>query len=81
MTSSSVPRFQPPPLQPPTWRSVGSDIDRAEEARKAASKGSPKHQAFGETVKRHLDIFDLETSLNEVIVFASPVSMAVADVL
>ena len=69
MPSSGVPTYQPPPLQPPTWRSVGSDVDRAEEARKAASKGSPKYQAFGETVKRHLDIFDLETSLNEVCVF------------
>ncbi|KAG7009810.1 hypothetical protein G7Y79_00001g000820 [Physcia stellaris] len=54
--------MQPPPT---TWRSVGSDLDRAEEARKAASKTSPS-QSFGETVKRHLDRFDLETSLNEI---------------
>ena len=64
--SSAVPSHQPPPLQPPTWRSAGSDIDRAEEARKAASRSSPRYQAYGETVKRQLDIFDLETSLNEV---------------
>ena len=34
--------------------------------RRAAVKQSPAPQAFGETVKRHLDIFELETSLNEV---------------
>lgn len=35
--------------------------------RKAASKTDPlTGQTYGESVKRHLDIFDLETSLNEV---------------
>ena len=68
MQPPSIPAaYQPPQIQPPptTWRSVGPDLDRAEEARKAASKTSPS-QSFGETVKRHLDRFDLETSLNEV---------------
>ena len=53
--------------QQPAWRADGSEIDRAEEMRKAAPRGSPisGHQ-YGESVKRHLDIFDLETSLNEV---------------
>ena len=73
MPSSHAPSYQPPPLQPPTWRTGGSDLDRAEEARRAASKSSPRHQAFGETVKRHLDIFDLETSLNEVGVPTDPI--------
>lgn len=50
----------------PSWRCAGSEIDRAEEIRRAAVKQSPVPQAFGETVKRHLDIFELETSLNEV---------------
>lgn len=54
-------------LHPPTWRSDGSEINRAEEGRKAAIRaGSLGGQAYGESVKRHLDIFDLETSLNEV---------------
>ncbi|KAL8794230.1 MAG: hypothetical protein Q9195_003184 [Heterodermia aff. obscurata] len=62
--------YQAPQLhQPPrssTWRAVDSDLDRAEEARKAALAKSSPPQSFGETVKRHLDRFDLETSLNEV---------------
>ena len=67
LSSSTIPPYQQPaPLPPLTWRSSGSDLDRAEEVRKAISKGSPKYQTYGETVKRHLDIFDLETSLNEV---------------
>lgn len=54
-------------VHPSSWRADGSDIERAEETRKAALKGSPKKgQHYGESVKRHLDIFDLETSLNEV---------------
>ena len=52
----------------PTWRGDGFEIDRAEEVRKAAAKRSPGGgQHYGESVKRHLDIFDLETSLNEVL--------------
>lgn len=57
-------------MQHPAWRSDGLEIDRAEEMRKAASKTNcltgQTGQTYGESVKRHLDIFDLETSLNEV---------------
>ena len=53
-----------PPSTP--WRSDGFEIDRAEEVRKAASKQNHGNQPYGESVKRHLEIFDLETSLNEV---------------
>ena len=72
------PSMAPSPYHPPdsyhslnshptTWRSDGSEINRAEEGRKAASRGaSLGGQSYGESVKRHLDIFDLETSLNEV---------------
>ena len=59
--------FQPPFPQSSPWRSDGFEIKRAEESREAASKSSPGNgQHYGESVKRHLDIFDLETSLNEV---------------
>ncbi len=61
-TSASIPSFQP--LQPPTWRG-GGDVDRAEEVRRSAGKPSPRPQ-YGESVKRHLEAFDLETSLNTV---------------
>ncbi|MCJ1374494.1 hypothetical protein MMC20_005726 [Loxospora ochrophaea] len=62
-----VPSYLHQYMHQPTWRSDGSEIDRAEEMRKAAPKESPTNgQAFGESVKRHLDIFDLETSLNEI---------------
>lgn len=74
--SYQAPYSYPPPttgipsysaLQPPSWRAEGAEIDRAEEVRRAApGKGSPRASQYGESVKRHLDIFDLETSLNEV---------------
>lgn len=51
-------------LQPTSWRS-GGEVDRAEEVRRSAGKPSPRPQ-YGESVKRHLEAFDLETSLNEV---------------
>lgn len=51
-------------LQPPSWR-AGGEVDRAEEVRRSAGKPSPRPQ-YGESVKRHLEAFDLETSLNEV---------------
>ena len=54
----------------PSWRADGLGHDRLDEARKVAPKGSPVNgQHYGESVKRHLDIFDLETSLNEVSVY------------
>ena len=59
--------YQPPYPGQPYWRPDASEIDRAEEMRKAAPKrGDAGGQHYGESVKRHLDIFDLETSLNEV---------------
>ena len=57
--------YTSPPLQGHTWRNT--DFDRAEEIRRATAKTSPAPgAAYGESVKRHLDIFDIETSLNEV---------------
>lgn len=52
------------PLQTHSWRKA--DYDRAEEIRRATAKTSSPRAAYGESVKRHLDIFDIETSLNEV---------------
>ena len=70
MQPPSISSYQAPQLhQTPrssTWRAVESDLDRAEEARRAALTKTSPPQSFGETVKRHLDRFDLETSLNEV---------------
>lgn len=65
--AASVLPYQNQCVQPPAWRTDGLDVDRAEEMRKAAAKRSPGiGHHYGESVKRHLDIFDLETSLNEV---------------
>ncbi|MCJ1351442.1 MAG: hypothetical protein MMC33_001426 [Icmadophila ericetorum] len=66
-TSQSPTALSYPNYSQPTWRSDGLELDRAEEMRKAAPKGSPRgSKHYGESVKRHLDIFDLETSLNEI---------------
>ena len=55
---SASDRYQPP------WKSDGSDmLNRAEESKRAGSIRGP---AFGESVKRHLEFFDFEASLNEV---------------
>ena len=61
-TSLAYPHFSPST----PWRSDGYEIDRAEEGRKAAAKQNSGTQSYSESVKRHLDIFDLETALNEV---------------
>lgn len=45
----------PPRFPPPSWRSENSDLNRTEESKKP----------YGENVKRHLESFDLEASLNE----------------
>ncbi|KAL9097360.1 MAG: hypothetical protein Q9163_006357, partial [Psora crenata] len=59
--------YRPPLVQQPTWRGANPELERAAEVRKATSKESPPNRpAYGESVKRHLDIFDLETSLNEI---------------
>lgn len=68
-STPSVPSFQTPTLhQHPTWRSTAPEIERVDEIRKAiaAKETSPPRPAYAESVKRHLDIFELETSLNEV---------------
>ncbi|MCJ1233503.1 hypothetical protein MMC14_001461 [Varicellaria rhodocarpa] len=66
---------QPPNIQPyqhqyhsqSHWHPDRVDFEQGEESRRMVPKGSPsggKH--YGESVKRHLDIFDLEASLNEI---------------
>ena len=61
----------PPFSQSNSWRSDGHEVDRAEEVRKSAAKQNSGTQSYGESVKRHLDIFDLETALNEVCAISS----------
>ena len=59
--------YKPPTLQESAWRGMGPDLERVEEKKKVASKESPPPRPpYAESVKRHLDIFDLEASLNEV---------------
>ncbi|KAL8734628.1 MAG: hypothetical protein Q9181_003128 [Wetmoreana brouardii] len=60
--------FQPPsPSHPPSWRYGEHENDRVEdEYRRNGIKESLTKPAYGEAVKRHLDNFDLETSLNEI---------------
>ncbi|KAL8770649.1 MAG: hypothetical protein Q9209_003717 [Squamulea sp. 1 TL-2023] len=78
-TTYSAPYSYAPPMpsmisnhQPPSpsnishWRYGEPEIDRSEEYRRVAAKESIVKPSFGEAVKRHLDNFDLETSLNEV---------------
>ena len=70
-----VPSRRTPTLPPSTWRSTAPEIERVDEMRKATAKEtSPPRPAYGESVKRHLDIFDLETSLNEVSIQFSSVA-------
>jgi glutamate--cysteine ligase catalytic subunit len=56
-TYSAPPRYPPPS----SWRD-GSDVARMEEKKINRSSLAP----YGESVKRHLESFDLEASLNEV---------------
>lgn len=66
-STPGVSSYRTPTLGPSTWRSTAPEIERVDEMRKATAKEtSPPRPAYGESVKRHLDIFDLETSLNEV---------------
>lgn len=55
--------YAPPRYQQPNWTPNGTDFSRAEDSRRS---GRPSGLAYGESVKRHLDNFDLEASLNEV---------------
>lgn len=68
LSTPNLSSYRPPvSLQQPSWRSINPEADRIEEIRKAVSKQSPPpRQSYGESVKRHLDIFDLESSLNDV---------------
>lgn len=64
-TTPATTSYTSPPLRNHAWRNA--DYDRAEEIRRVTAKTSPAPRAaYGESVKRHLDIFDIETSLNEV---------------
>lgn len=60
----------PPTLYPtapspiPAWRNTGPESRPAEGAKKSS-------QQYGESVKRHLDVFDLESSLNQVMFIVS----------
>ncbi|KAL8937213.1 MAG: hypothetical protein Q9216_004541, partial [Gyalolechia sp. 2 TL-2023] len=59
--------YQPPsPSDPPNWRHGESEVERTRDYRPQSMKESIMKPTFGEAVKRHLDHFDLETSLNEV---------------
>lgn len=59
--------YRPPsPSNPPSWRYGEPDLDRTEDYRPNPMKEGMMKPTFGEAVKRHLDSFDLETSLNEV---------------
>ena len=69
-TASGVPSYRTPTLQQAphtTWPNSAPNFERVEELRKARANDSPSPRpAYGESVKRHLDNFDLESSLNEV---------------
>ncbi|KAL8681767.1 MAG: hypothetical protein Q9186_002156 [Xanthomendoza sp. 1 TL-2023] len=58
---------QPPsPSNGQNWRYPDREAERPEDLRRIGVKESLLKPSFGEAVKRHLDNFDLETSLNEI---------------
>ncbi|KAL6711415.1 hypothetical protein ACN47E_004349 [Coniothyrium glycines] len=59
--AASNPTFSAPPRYPPTWRDRNSEMAHLEEKKINRSSLAP----YGESVKRHLESFDLEASLNE----------------
>lgn len=69
---SQPPSAHPSTYQPPTyeprnygsdWKTPGADIGRPEDSKKPIPNlGAP----YGESVKRHLEFFDIDTSLNDV---------------
>ncbi|KAI4238003.1 MAG: hypothetical protein L6R40_005814 [Gallowayella cf. fulva] len=63
LTSSHQP---PSPSTISSWRYPDREPDRPEDLRRIGIKESMLKPSFGEAVKRHLDNFDLETSLNEI---------------
>lgn len=52
----------PPRYPPPAWRDTNAEMAHLEEKKIGRSSLAP----YGESVKRHLESFDLEASLNEV---------------
>ncbi|KAI9710728.1 MAG: hypothetical protein M1820_002561 [Bogoriella megaspora] len=54
---------QPPQRYGLSWSDPSDALSRAEESKRAGSVRGP---AFGESVKRHLEFFDYEASLNEI---------------
>ncbi|KAL8672369.1 MAG: hypothetical protein Q9168_003165 [Polycauliona sp. 1 TL-2023] len=61
------PSHQPPsPSSSLNWRYGESEPARPEEYRRVPVKENYEKRSFGEAIKRHLDNFDLETSLNEI---------------
>ena len=55
------------PPQAPVWTTSNIEQERAEEIQRHTARDSPAPKtAYGESVKRHLDIFEIEMSLNEV---------------
>ena len=71
-STSGIPSYRRPTAHQPTWRGMGGDLDRPEEIRRANKESPPPRPAYGESVKRHLDIYDLETSLNDVSICPCP---------
>ena len=74
-STTGIPSYRRPTAHQPTWRGMGGDLDRPEEMRRATKESPPPRPAYGESVKRHLDIYDLETSLNDVSIFHCPFYM------
>lgn len=75
-STPGVSTYRTPTLPQSTWRNTAPEIERVDEMRKATAKEtSPPRPAYGESVKRHLDIFDLETSLNEVSIYGGRFDM------
>lgn len=67
-TTPGLTNYRTPTLDHPPWKNNGPDFERAEEIRKVPCKESPpRGSTYGVSVKRHLDNFELEASLNDVI--------------
>ncbi|KAL8733902.1 MAG: hypothetical protein Q9166_001890 [cf. Caloplaca sp. 2 TL-2023] len=62
--ASSLP--PPSPSNVSGWRYGEQERDRTDDYRRIGAKEPILKPSFGEAVKRHLDNFDLETSLNEI---------------
>ncbi|KAL9014686.1 MAG: hypothetical protein Q9173_000658 [Seirophora scorigena] len=63
----AVSTYQPPsPSNTSRWRCPEGENERVEDYRRNPMKEALVKPSYGEAVKRHLDNFDLETSLNEI---------------